>query len=490
MNLDLLTIAILAAAALLYLALLPGRARGWALLAGSVVAIYWLQPALPIRFSDFILPTTTLGLTLLSWYLTRPGSPQPTRLTRDDRLTLLVIAGLILLLSLNRFLPADYRLTPSRPPSPLLVALALLAGGALIAGLGRLLQKRRQWWVLTGLITLIAALFILLKTEPLATLVSGWWRGLTSQDTSLARAIDLNWLGFSYVAFRLIHTARDRQTGLLPELSLREYVTYVIFFPSFVAGPIDRAERFVGDFRALPAMGRWEAGSPGRVPLAASRITLGLFKKFVIADTLAQGMALNATNVSQVTNTPGLWLLLYGYALRLYFDFSGYTDIAIGLGLLFGIKLPENFNRPYLRSNITKFWQSWHITLSDWARFYVFSPLSRSLLRRQPRPSPTLIVLASQVATMVVIGLWHGVSWHFLLWGLWHGLALFAHKQWSDRTRKWYRGLKQKPRQMQAWTLFTWFLTLQYVVIGWVWFVVPDVGLAAQTVARLFGAGW
>ena len=91
---------------------------------------------------------------------------------------------------------------------------------------------------------------------------------------------------------------------------------------------------------------------------------------------------------------------------------------------------------------------------------------------------------------MVVIGLWHGVSWHFLLWGLWHGLALFAHKQWSDRTRKWYRGLKQKPRQMQAWTLFTWFLTLQYVVIGWVWFVVPDVGLAAQTVARLFGLGW
>ena len=190
------------------------------------------------------------------------------------------------------------------------------------------------------------------------------------------------------------------------------------------------------------------------------RIASGLFKKFVIADSLAQGMSLTAVNAAQATSTLGLWMLLYGYALRLYFDFAGYTDMAIGLGLLFGIRLPENFDRPYLKSNITTFWQSWHMTLSSWARFYVFTPLSRSLLRRKPRPSPTLIVLVAQIATMTTIGLWHGISWTFFIWGLWHGVGLFVHKQWSDRTRKWYRELAEKPWQKRAWTLFSWFCLL------------------------------
>ena len=94
------------------------------------------------------------------------------------------------------------------------------------------------------------------------------------------------------------------------------------------------------------------------------------------------------------------------------------------------------------------------------------------------------------MATMLTIGLWHGVSGHFFIWGGWHGLALFAHKMWSDRTRKWYRDLQARPGPRRAWGVFTWFLTFQYVVIGWVWFVVPDVGLAARTLGRLFGIGW
>ena len=196
--------------------------------------------------------------------------------------------------------------------------------------------------------------------------------------------------------------------------------------------------RLVPNMVGLDSKRYWHGGQ---------RIFVGMFKKFVIADALAQGMSLTPLNATQATSPGGLWLLLYGYAFRLLFDFSGYTDIAIGLGLLFGIKLPENFNRPYLTTNITKFWQSWHITLGNWVRFYVFSPLSRSLLRRKPRPSPTFIVFVSQLTTMIVIGLWHGVSWNFFIWGVWHGVALFVHKMWSDRTRKWYRGLKDKPLQ-------------------------------------------
>ena len=495
MTLDMLGIAVLGVAALLYAAFVPGKGRGWALLIGSVVGIYWLQPALPIRFGSYILQTVTIVLTVMSWLLTRPqvvveqnDTGQEKRpFWHEDRVALLLIGGLIVVLAFNRFLASEIRITAGRPPSPLAAALALLFVAVLFAGLLRLLQRLNQRTVLSGAIVVIVVLFVIMKTAPLATMVSTLWRTLTNQDLVLAGIVDLNWLGFSYVAFRLIHTMRDRQTGQLPPLSLREYVTYVIFTPAYIAGPIDRAERFVKDFRALLDMVGLEAA---RFTDAGSRIVAGMFKKFVLADMLAQGVSLNPISATQVTSTGGLWLLLYGYAFRLFFDFSGYTDIAIGLGLLFGIRLPENFKRPYLQTNITQFWQSWHITLSNWVRFYVFSPLSRSLLRRKPRPSPTLIVFVSQMTTMIVIGLWHGMSWNFFIWGIWHGVALFVHKMWSDRTRKWYRGLKEKPRQKQAWTLFSWFITFQYVVIGWIWFVIPDVDLAFETIGKLFGFGW
>jgi D-alanyl-lipoteichoic acid acyltransferase DltB (MBOAT superfamily) len=473
-----------------YAGLLRGVRRQWAILLGSVVAIYWLQPPLPIRFSDFILPTATIALTVIIWLFTRQqDSDEQAASAAQDRKTLLVIALLVVGLSFMRFVEADYRITASRPPSPLAVLVGLLLLGGVVAIAARMWQGfsgRRHRDVLTGLILLLLALFVLLKTEALASGFSRWWRSLSRQDTTLAGPIDLAWLGFSFVAFRLIHTLRDRQSGILPAMSLLEYVSYVIFFPAYTAGPIDRAERFVSDFRALPALTGLDAARLGE---GAWRITLGLLKKFVIADSLAQGMALTATNAQQTHSTLGLWVLLYGYALRLYFDFAGYSDIAIGIGILFGIRLPENFRRPYLRTNITEFWQSWHITLSNWVRSYVFIPLSRWLLRRSWRPSSTLIVLAAQMATMIVIGLWHGFTWNFFIWGIWHGLALFVHKQWSDRTRKWHRGLANYPNRKRAWSLASWFLTFQYVVLGWVWFALPTVDLSLKVYAGLFGLG-
>jgi D-alanyl-lipoteichoic acid acyltransferase DltB (MBOAT superfamily) len=129
------------------------------------------------------------------------------------------------------------------------------------------------------------------------------------------------------------------------------------------------------------------------------------------------------------------------------------------------------------------------MTLSSWARFYVFSPLSRWMLTRKPKPSPTMIVLAAQIATMVVIGLWHGVTLNFLIWGLWHGVGLFVHKQWSDRTRKWYRGLSEKPTQKRLWTALSWLITFHYVVLGWVWFALPDVSQSLHAFSILFGGG-
>jgi len=479
--LDLTTIVIFVVFALLYALLLPARWRGWALFVGSVIAIYWLQPDIRVRFLDFMLPTATLLLTIATWVLTRAKAQI---VSRSDYLALFIIIALIIGLSLFRLVPAQWRLlVASRPPNPVNVFFIFAACLFLISLLAHRLQQPQQ---MSLILLVIVVIFIVLKTEPLAASVSGFFRHNAGQDVSLASAFDLHWLGFSYVAFRLLHTIHDRQTGLLPQLTLHEYVTYVVFFPSFISGPIDRAERFVDDFRTLPDKAGLDSA---RIVEAATRIMMGLFKKFVIADTLAQGMALDPVNASQAVNTWGLWLLLYGYAFRLFFDFSGYTDIVIGIGILFGIKLPENFNRPYLITNITKFWQSWHITLSNWARFYVFSPLSRTLLTRKPKPSPVLIVLITQLATMIVIGLWHGVTLNFLIWGLWHGIALFVHKQWSGRTRRVYRRLKQQPLRKGLWDTAAWFITFHYVVVGWVWFALPDFDLSLRVFALLFAVG-
>ena len=474
-------------AAVIYAAIVPSQSRSWALLILSLIAIYWLQSPLPIRFSDYIFPTATIVLSVVVWWVIR--APVEERgvqisLSRDDRLTLLLITAVIILMAFNRFLAADLRLTPSRPPNPVVVGLVLGVVGLMLAGLN---LSGRQWLqrrLVTGAIIAIVVLFVVLKSEPLAAAVSGWWRAATSQDTSLASITDLSWLGFSYIAFRLLHTLRDRQMGMLPAVSLREFMTYIIFFPAFIAGPIDRVERFTADLRKLPTLIGFDAARMGQ---GFGRIGMGLFKKLVIADSLALGLSLSPLNAEQISSTLGAWMLLYGYAFRLYFDFSGYTDMAIGVGLLFGIQLPENFKRPYLRTNIAAFWQGWHITLSDWVRFYVFSPMSRYLLRRKPRPPMALIVLSAQLTTMIIIGLWHGISWNFLIWGAWHGLGLFVHKMWSDRTRKWYRQIQGITWQRRAWTFGGWFLTFHYVVLGWVWFVLPELREAAVFFGKLVG---
>lgn len=509
MTLGLAAILVFGLAAVVYEAIIPGRWRGWALLLGSVVALFWLQAPLAPRYADFFLPSATVAIAVAGWWLSRPPrrafmSPAPSpsegqpptngdiavtrTYVRDDWLTLLVVLTTILGMALFRYVDADFRLTASRPPSPLFVAITALEVGLVFAALALILRRLPQRPVLTGAIAALAALFVVVKYPPATAAVAGWWRGLTGQDVALAAPSDLAWLGFSYVTFRIIHTLRDRQTNILPDLSLRAYLNYIIFAPALIAGPIDRAERFLGDYLALPAQ---RAYDPARWGLGLWRIGEGLFKKFVIADLLAQGLSLTPSLAEQTNSTAALWLLLFGYGLRLYFDFGGYTDIAIGLGILFGIRLPENFDRPYTRTNITTFWQSWHITLSNWARFYIFTPLSRALLRRRrpgasPLLTPTTIVLTSHLATMCVIGLWHGISWNFLIWGVWHAIGLFIHKQWSDRTRPWYRRLQARQWPRRAWALTTWALTILYVMLGWVWFLMPTTDAALQTYAKLF----
>lgn len=470
-------ILILSMAALAYGLLLPARLRGWVLLLASVFGLYWLQPALPIRYLDFALPTATLILSVWIW-----AGVRQTAWERDDSLALALSGGMVLGIAATRYLIKDLRPTPSRPPDIVWVFLALVAMLAVFTLLDFI--RRRSLKALMGVLMAgVVGIFIVLKQESLTRTLAEYLRGWGGQAVDLANPADIQWLGFSYVAFRLIHILRDRQVGKLPSLTLREHLTYILFLPALTAGPIDRAERFITDIRELPSQPLWQAP---RLMEGVTRISIGLFKKFALADALAL-IALNATNATQITTTAGLWLHLYLYAWRLFWDFSGYTDIAIGIGILLGFRLPENFERPYLKANITAFWQSWHMTLSSWVRFYVFFPLSRSLLRLKRRPNPTLVVLIAHLSTMIVIGLWHGITVNFLIWGVWHGLGLFVHKLWSDRTRKHYRQLQQHLFRKRAWMAAGMVLTFHYVALGWVWFSLPDFSTAADVFLKLWG---
>lgn len=452
------------------------RAWGWLLLASSALAVYWLQPSTPIRNFDFYFPSATLIVGVLCWALT---APPETRRAPENLVAGGLLAGVALLVALTRYLSPTGLLTPSRPPQTLPV-LALLAAAALLAWLLARFSRPTPRLLSAAVIALIL-LFVLLKTPALAQWGAAGLRTLMGQDASLAQSTDLRWLGFSYVAFRLIHTLRDRATGRLPAVTLREYLTYAIFFPAFTAGPIDRLERFVKDLRAPAPL------ATADLALAGRRLLTGLFQKFVLADALAL-VALNETNAAQVRATGWLWLLLLAYSLQIYFDFAGYTDIAIGLGLLLGVHLPENFNHPYRKPSLTQFWNNWHITLTQWIRAYCFNPLTRALRSKRRLPVWS-IVLITQLVTMMLIGLWHGVTPGFAIWGLWHGLGLFANNRWSDWIKPRAAALNASSLFSTALPLLTTACTFVYVSLGWVWFALPDTALAARTFLRLFGLG-
>ena len=208
-----------------------------------------------------------------------------------------------------------------------------------------------------------------------------------------------------------------------------------------------------------------------------------LFKKFVIADTLAL-MALNDALATQVHATGWMWFHLYAYAFQIYFDFSGYTDIAIGIARLVGIKLPENFSAPYTKSNLTQFWSSWHITLTQWIRSYFFNPFNRWIRGYRSIPAWTMILIG-QLATMLFIGLWHGITLNFVVWGAWHGLGLFLQNRWSDFAKTRFN--ISNPRLQSAMQLGGILLTFHFVALGWVFFALSNPSVSWQVFLALSG---
>ncbi len=465
-----LQISILAIVALV-LGRLP-RGRQLALLVVSTFVVFWLQPIEPFVGLVFWLPVVTLTITVLAWALT---STPKARGWKQNWPAIAILVGVVLLMDLNRYFRLTQVFMSSTPQLTLtLILLIIIAAATLLLALWQRSHRILQVIAFVAIILI----FIFLKMPQLTNLALNYFSTVHGQNPKTAD-IAFSWLGFSYLAFRLMHTIRDRQSGRLPAVTLAEYVNYAIFFPAFTAGPIDRLDRFVKELRTPLPMGDEDWIDAG------TRLFVGLFKKFVVADLLAV-ISISDVLVPQVKGVGWMWLFLYAYSFQIYFDFSGYTDVAIGLGRLLGFRLPENFAGPYLKPNLTQFWNSWHMTLTQWFRSYFFNPLTRAL-RSGKRLSIWIIIFITQISTMILIGLWHGATLNFVFWGAWHGMGLFIHNRWSEFIRNRLPAWTQSPRGQMVMNALGVFVTFNYVTLGWLFFTLSTPAIAWQAMLKLFG---
>jgi alginate O-acetyltransferase complex protein AlgI len=262
-------------------------------------------------------------------------------------------------------------------------------------------------------------------------------------------------IGISFYTFEAINYTVDvYRRRVRAERNLFHFMLFILFFPHLVAGPIVRARDF------LPQLQRRKRWSWPRLQLGASFFLMGLFKKLVIADRMAMFADPVFAHPEQF-NTGAVWLAMIAYALQIYCDFSGYTDMALGAAHMLGYKLALNFNLPYLATNIAEFWRRWHISLSSWLRDYLFIPLGGSR-------GSSWKTCRNLMITMTLGGLWHGASWTFVVWGVLHGVLLVLHRTFQSfcERRPGLDGLL-KTIPGTALRLSATFLT---VCVGWVFF--------------------
>ncbi|MBL8173669.1 MAG: MBOAT family protein [Bryobacterales bacterium] len=283
-------------------------------------------------------------------------------------------------------------------------------------------------------------------------------------------------IGLSFYCFQsLTYTLDLYRKDAKATHSYLAYLAAVSFFPTTLAGPITRVSSLLTQFEKKDKSLSIEDG--GR---AVFLIALGLMKKMLIADYLGANL------VNRIFDFPNLYsgfevlIGVYGYALQLYYDFSGYTDIALGSALMLGIKLPPNFKMPYAAENIADFWRRWHISLSNWLRDYLYFSLPGL------RSKWKIFTYTNLVLTMAIGGLWHGPSWTFVVWGLLHGAALALTRAWQN-----WRGTQSNP----AWWARLWrtFATVHFVAFAWIFFRAASLDTAWQIVNRIasftFSAG-
>jgi alginate O-acetyltransferase complex protein AlgI len=306
---------------------------------------------------------------------------------------------------------------PSAPQ--VLTLLAFVLSGYAAA---RILAWRPSTVLLALYIVGLTVAFVILKRYAFLTLVVG--------ESLLAKGLDL--VGLSFIFFRQIHYVVDVKQGEIRNLDLWAYLSYQLNLFTLLAGPIQRYQRFHEDWQSLKPL----PADAHAVRMAMLRILIGVIKVSFLAEACLQ----IATESTELPSMVQRLLLFYLYPAYVFLNFAGYCDIVIAAASLAGIRVPENFNRPYLARNMIDFWSRWHRTLSFWIRDYVFTPLYMAIARRRPDWAPNLAFLCYFVA-LVLAGIWHGSSWNFVVFGVLNGIGVSAAKLWENVIVSW-RGRK------------------------------------------------
>lgn len=334
--------------------------------------------------------------------------------------------------------------------------------GARIAGTD--VARTRRTYLLISLISNLGMLFLFKYADFFISSanVASVWLGHPLEWPVLHLILPV---GISFYTFQtLSYTIDIYRRELKPAANFQEFFLFVLFFPQLVAGPIVRAVDL------LPQLSPEPAPNPREGLEGIYRITVGLIKKVVFADGLALLI------VDRVFERPELFSSLeclvgvYAYAFQIYFDFSAYSDIAIGSALLFSYRLPENFKAPYLADSLQDFWHRWHISLSTWLRDYLYIPLGGN-------KHGTWNTYKNLMLTMLLGGLWHGAAWTFVVWGLLHGVGLAVTRAWQRRANRGPARTWARPVVMV--------LTFHYVCLAWVFFRSPDFATAHRLLEQV-----
>jgi D-alanyl-lipoteichoic acid acyltransferase DltB (MBOAT superfamily) len=326
----------------------------------------------------------------------------------------------------------------------------------------------RQWLLVMG-IGLNTLLLVGFKYIPFLMTILADATGLRagSAIAEWARSSIVAPVTLSFYVFELLAYLADVYGGAAPATNFLEFATYKLFFTKLLSGPITRYHQFVPQLRQIPV---WQSQNLWQ---GLWLITGGIVKKGVVADNFGVFVDLCLRNVERA-GSGDLWLAIAAYGIQIYFDFSGYIDIVRGSAQILGFQLPINFDFPYWATSVSEFWRRWHITLGNWMRDYVYIPLggSRGGLGR---------TCLNLMLVMLVVGIWHGANWGFILWGAWHGTALVGHRMLVAA------GWGVAFWRTRAGVVVAWLATQLVVLVGWIPFRLPDIVDLSQFCQRLWG---
>jgi alginate O-acetyltransferase complex protein AlgI len=337
------------------------------------------------------------------------------------------------------------------------------------------LNKKRSFWLLATAITLnllVLGVFKYLGLLFETALLAFNWVGV---ERVQARPDWLDWalpLGISFYTFHMLSVMIDVYRGdWTRRISFLSWTMYVTFFPHMIAGPILRASELVEQLEYLEPL------RLRNLQLGALIFCGGFLKKTLLADNLAP-IVDDLYGHPDALSTSSAWLATLAFGLQIYYDFSGYSEMAIGLARVFGVTLPRNFLYPYISRNPREFWQRWHITLSRWLRDYLYVSLGGSRCS-------TMRNMANLMITMLLGGLWHGAGWTFVFWGFLHGSYLIGHRFLLYLSK--ITGIAQKPRTAYTMSSLGWFITMVLVCFTWVFFRAENFGSAWRISSLMVG---